>query len=112
MSDGKEGLLAHGIAAVEVYGIASVDRDGRVLTWNRGAERLSGYSPAEVLGRSIGVIFASRDGEDAGFQLEAVAQESAEYGVWIRGPHGKDRQVAGLPAFEPMVRGAPDQESA
>ena len=31
--------------------IVTCDGDGRVLTWNRGAERLWGWGPAEVLGR-------------------------------------------------------------
>jgi two-component system cell cycle sensor histidine kinase/response regulator CckA len=30
--------------------IYSVDQQGRVLTWNRGAERLTGYSAAEMIG--------------------------------------------------------------
>jgi PAS domain S-box-containing protein len=31
--------------------VASVDLDGRIQSWNRGAERLFGYSAGEVLGR-------------------------------------------------------------
>ena len=36
--------------------IISVDLNGVILTWNPGAERLYGYSAAEVRGRSIDVI--------------------------------------------------------
>jgi two-component system, cell cycle sensor histidine kinase and response regulator CckA len=33
--------------------------DGTVVTWNVGAERLYGYSAAEIIGRSISVLFPS-----------------------------------------------------
>ncbi len=33
--------------------IVSTTTDGKVLTWNHGAERLLGYAPAEMLGHSI-----------------------------------------------------------
>jgi PAS domain S-box-containing protein len=32
--------------------------DGRILTWNRGAEKLHGYRPDEVLGQSIMILLA------------------------------------------------------
>lgn len=37
--------------------IIGKDLDGRILTWNRGAERLYGYSAEEVTGRSIALLF-------------------------------------------------------
>jgi len=36
--------------------IVSKDLDGIVLTWNRSAERMYGYSAAEMVGRSISVL--------------------------------------------------------
>lgn len=38
------------------FGIAAVDPSGRVLLWNRGSERIFGWSRAEVLGRPLPVI--------------------------------------------------------
>ncbi len=32
-------------------GVYYVDRDRRIAYWNRGAERISGFSAAEVIGR-------------------------------------------------------------
>jgi two-component system, LuxR family, sensor kinase FixL len=37
--------------------IIGKDLDGRILTWNRGAERLYGYTAEEVTGRSIELLF-------------------------------------------------------
>src|SRR5262249_40459264 len=39
--------------------IVSKTLDGRILTWNRGAERLFGYRAEEVIGKSITVIIPS-----------------------------------------------------
>ena len=36
--------------------IFSKDLDGTIRTWNRGAERLYGYSRDEVLGRSVNML--------------------------------------------------------
>jgi PAS domain-containing protein len=36
------------VDAVTDYAIYMIDRDGRVASWNVGAERLKGYSAAEA----------------------------------------------------------------
>jgi PAS domain S-box-containing protein len=41
------------VDAVDEYAVFMLDRDGRVTTWNRGAERLKGYAAAEVLGSHL-----------------------------------------------------------
>jgi two-component system sensor kinase FixL len=45
-------------AAVDA--IVSADSSGRVLTWNRGAERLFGWTAAEMVGRPLTVIIPER----------------------------------------------------
>src|SRR6185295_15083357 len=35
------------------YAIFFVDPDGRVRTWNRGAERLTGYRAEEIIGQDL-----------------------------------------------------------
>ena len=43
------------------YAIFSVDMERCVKSWNTGAERLLGYTEAEILGRSADVIFTEED---------------------------------------------------
>jgi PAS domain S-box-containing protein len=38
------------VAGVRDYAIFLLDRDGNVLTWNTGAERIKGYRPEEIIG--------------------------------------------------------------
>lgn len=47
-------LLVNGIQDHAVY---MVDPDGRVASWNSGAERIKGYTAEEIVGRSFGVFF-------------------------------------------------------
>jgi PAS domain S-box-containing protein len=54
--------------------IASKTLDGVVLTWNAGAERLFGYAPADIVGRSITMLVpADRLAEETDF-LGRLAQ--------------------------------------
>ncbi|HEY4592785.1 MAG TPA: PAS domain S-box protein, partial [Thermoanaerobaculia bacterium] len=39
------------VGAVEDYAIFTMDPEGRVASWNPGAERLLGYEAEEILGR-------------------------------------------------------------
>jgi PAS domain S-box-containing protein len=33
-----------------------IDRDGRIVEWTAGAERLFGYSRSEALGQPVGLV--------------------------------------------------------
>jgi PAS domain S-box-containing protein len=52
-----EELLSLMVAAVEDYAIYMVDTDGTILTWNSGAERNSGYTASEIIGRNYSSFF-------------------------------------------------------
>jgi PAS domain S-box-containing protein len=49
------------VASATDFAIITIDLDGRVIGWNHGAERLLGYTEAEILGRSADVIFTPED---------------------------------------------------
>jgi PAS domain S-box-containing protein len=48
--------LASVVAATDDAIICN-DRDGRITSWNAGAERLLGYTAAEIIGRDISLLF-------------------------------------------------------
>jgi PAS domain S-box-containing protein len=43
------------------YAIFTMDTDGRIDSWNTGAERMFGYSAAEAIGQSSDILFTPED---------------------------------------------------
>ena len=72
-----EGCFRRLVDGVEDCGIILLDPAGRILTWNPGAERLTGYPADEVLGRSIAVLQPPDPGE-TGETPRELASASAE----------------------------------
>ncbi len=72
-ADAEQALLAS-IADAAEDAIYAGDVDGRILVWNAGAERLYGYSAAEMIGRSVAVLYPpGSEGELTGL-MEAVGR--------------------------------------
>jgi PAS domain-containing protein len=57
----KEELFEALIESSTDFAIFTIDSNGLVTGWNIGAERLFGYSEAEILGKSGNVIFIPED---------------------------------------------------
>jgi PAS domain S-box-containing protein len=49
------------VEAVKDYALYMLDAEGRIATWNQGAERIHGYPAAEVLGKSFAMLFTKED---------------------------------------------------
>jgi PAS domain S-box-containing protein len=49
------------VEAVSDYAIFLLDTEGHVQTWNRGAERIKGYTADEVLGRHFSIFYTPED---------------------------------------------------
>jgi PAS domain S-box-containing protein len=49
------------VESVEDYAIFMVDPDGRVVSWNEGAERVFGYSEEEIVGEDGSLLFTPED---------------------------------------------------
>ena len=59
--------------------IYSIDLDGNITSWNRGAERLYGYSADEVIGRSVMLLIPEeRYEEERHIQARVRRGESIE----------------------------------
>src|SRR5262249_25168631 len=65
--------------------IVSKTLDGRITAWNRGAEKLFGYSPSEALGESMGMLVpADRTGEEVEILARVARGESVEHFETVR----------------------------
>lgn len=51
------------IASVRDYAIFMLDKDGRVATWNTGAELTKGYRADEIIGKSLELFYEPHDRE-------------------------------------------------
>ncbi|HMI31376.1 MAG TPA: PAS domain S-box protein [Candidatus Limnocylindrales bacterium] len=69
VSERKQSQVAilHLASIVETSGnaIIGLDANGRIESWNSSAERLYGYEPGEVLGRSLEIVFPLERSRDS-----------------------------------------------
>jgi PAS domain S-box-containing protein len=49
------------IEGVEDYAILMLDSQGRVISWNSGAERITGYKEHEILGSDLSIFFTPEE---------------------------------------------------
>ncbi|MGE5650724.1 MAG: PAS domain S-box protein [Bacillota bacterium] len=76
-------LLVH---SVKEYAIVTLDTDGRITSWNEGAERMTGYTAAQAIGRACAGFFRPEDQEmRVPQQLFAAAERdgSLEVEGWL-----------------------------
>lgn len=65
------------INSITDYAIYMLDVDGRITTWNPGAERFKGYTADEIIGQNFSVFFTPED-RAAGVPEKALAASLAE----------------------------------
>ncbi len=68
------------ISGIADYAIFLLDTQGRVRTWNKGAERIKGYASAEIIGKSFSLFYTPEDRE-AGVPERALrtARENGKF---------------------------------
>jgi PAS domain S-box-containing protein len=82
LSEERFRLLVEG---VQDYAIYLLDPTGRVTSWNAGAQRITGYSANEIIGRSFEVFYPPEDlaaGRPAQELRTALLQRRAEDRGW------------------------------
>jgi PAS domain S-box-containing protein len=70
---------------VRDYAIFMLDPEGRVVTWNEGAERLKGYKPEEIVGQQFSLFYPAEDVASGKPQHEleaAIAAGQSEEEGW------------------------------
>jgi PAS domain S-box-containing protein len=76
-SDERSRLL---VDSVREYAIYMLDPEGRVRTWNAGAERIHGYSGPDILGRHFSAFYPPEEAAAARPQRElAAAVRNGQY---------------------------------
>ena len=69
------------VEGVKDYAIFMLDPDGRVKTWNSGAERLKGYSAAEIIGQHFSIFYPPE--EIANGKTDRELKFAVEHGQYI-----------------------------
>lgn len=57
----SENVLALLIDHVKDYAIIMLDAEGKVLTWNKGAQQIKGYAREEVIGQPISLFYTDEE---------------------------------------------------
>jgi PAS domain S-box-containing protein len=65
------------VTSVVDYGIFMLDTSGRIESWNAGAERMSGYTAAEIMGKHFSVFYPREDIDDGKCDRELSAARAA-----------------------------------
>lgn len=66
------------VDVVEDYAIFALDPEGRVVTWNSGAERIKGYARDEILGKHFSCFYTPED--QLARKPQRVLQHAIEHG--------------------------------
>ena len=76
------------VGSVGDYAIVMLDPEGRVTSWNAGAERINGYAAAEIMGRDVSVLYPAEARQRGWPEHElATAREQGRFedeGVRVR----------------------------
>ena len=68
----EQSRLCHQIVMEAHDAIIVADREGVIRLWNRGAEIIFGFSPAEALGRSLHIIIPENLREPIHFESRSI----------------------------------------
>jgi two-component system sensor kinase FixL len=108
------------------YAIYMLDPDGRVTIWNRGAERIKGWTEAEIIGRPVSIFYPPEE-VAAGKPAEDLARASAagriEEDSWRIRKDGSEflasvtitalhDDAGGLRGFGKVIRDITDEKAA
>jgi PAS domain S-box-containing protein len=63
------------VESVKDYAIFMLDPDGRILTWNAGAELIKGYSASDIIGQHFSVFYPPEARDFPAHELRVAAAE-------------------------------------
>ncbi|HEY8969707.1 MAG TPA: PAS domain S-box protein [Puia sp.] len=62
-SNNDESIYHKMVEEVEDYAILMLDRNGIIVSWNKGAEKIKGYKDEEIIGRHFSIFYTQEDQE-------------------------------------------------
>lgn len=80
------------IEGVRDYGIFALDLDGRVVTWNTGAERIKGWTADEILGKHFSTFYPAEARDETPARLLEAARRDGrveDEGLRVRRDGGR-----------------------
>jgi putative two-component system response regulator len=84
VTERKQTMLAS-IVNHSADAIVGKDLDLKITAWNAGAERMYGYTAAEIIGQRIGMLIPpERDGEDGAIISRVLAGETVDHFETVR----------------------------
>jgi PAS domain S-box-containing protein len=76
----REDILRDVIESIREYAIFLLDARGNILTWNRGAQRIKGYTAEEAIGRHFSMFYPREDIKAGKTERElAIALRDGQY---------------------------------
>lgn len=66
------------VSEVLDYAIILLDKDGKILDWNKGAEKLKGYSSAEIVGKNFRLFYPKEEKDNR--LPEHLLEEAVKHG--------------------------------
>jgi len=73
----NDALFRRLVESVHEYAIFLLDPDGRVMTWNLGAERIKGYKAREIIGQHFGRFYPAGTSRE---KLDGELRYAVEHG--------------------------------
>lgn len=70
------------LEGVRDYGMVMIDLEGRVITWNAGAESLFGYGSEEIIGHHLSRVYLDKDGALDSEMARATKEGTFETEGW------------------------------
>ncbi|CAA9315190.1 MAG: Chemotaxis protein methyltransferase CheR, partial [uncultured Chloroflexia bacterium] len=99
------------VEQTEAFAIFTLDNDGRIVTWNEGAERVLGHTEQEALGQPVAIIFTPEDREQGAPEQELeVARREGKFSEegWHLRKDGSRFWASGILARLEDDQGNPD----
>ncbi len=73
----ESGLYELLVESVQDYAIFALDASGIIRSWNRGAQRIKGYTAAEIIGQHFSIFYPREEGvrDKTDLELEVAARD-------------------------------------